>query len=85
MEFRLSRHAREETMRRQIPAAWLESTLENPQQVVSLGDKRILQSRFEVEGGRIYLVRAVLATDKEPPVVVTVYRTSKVDKYWRPE
>jgi len=33
----------------------------------------------------MYLLRAVVATDKEPPVVVTVYRTSKIEKYWRPE
>jgi len=26
-----------------------------------------------------------MARDKEPPVVVTVYRTSKIEKYWRPE
>jgi hypothetical protein len=31
----------------------------------------------------MYLVRAIIATDKEPPVVITVYRTSKVQKYWR--
>ena len=35
--------------------------------------------------GKMYLLRAVVATDKNPPVVVTVYRTSKVEKYWRPE
>jgi hypothetical protein len=33
----------------------------------------------------MYLLRAVVATEKEPPVVVTVYRTSKIEKYWRPE
>jgi hypothetical protein len=33
----------------------------------------------------MYLVRAVVAMDKDPPVVVTVYRTSKVEKYWRPQ
>jgi hypothetical protein len=26
-----------------------------------------------------------VAAEKEPPVVVTVYRTSKVEKYWRPK
>jgi len=31
----------------------------------------------------MYLVRVVVAMGKDPPVVVTVYRTSKVEKYWR--
>lgn len=31
----------------------------------------------------MYLVRAIIATDKEPAVLVTVYRTSKIEKYWR--
>jgi len=33
----------------------------------------------------MYLLRAVVATEKEPPVVVTVYRTGKIEKYWRQE
>jgi hypothetical protein len=33
----------------------------------------------------MYLLRAVVATDKEAPVVVTVYRTSRIEKYWGPE
>jgi hypothetical protein len=82
----ISRHAKEEMLRRQIPREWLESVLENPQQrVPQPGGKEILQSRLASEDGKMYLLRAVVAADKEPPVVVTVYRTSKIEKYWRPE
>jgi DMSO/TMAO reductase YedYZ molybdopterin-dependent catalytic subunit len=35
--------------------------------------------------GTMYLLRAVVAADKDPPVLVTLYRTSKIEKYWRPE
>jgi hypothetical protein len=31
----------------------------------------------------MFLLRAMVATDVEPHLVVTVYRTSKVGKYWR--
>lgn len=86
MKCLVSRHAEEEMARRQIPRQWLESVLENPQQrIPQPGGKEILQSRLESGDGRMYLLRAVVATDKEPPVVVTVYRTSKIEKYWRPE
>ncbi len=31
------------------------------------------------------LIRVVLDIDREPSEVVTVYRTSKIEKYWRNE
>ncbi len=37
------------------------------------------------EPGKLYLVRAFVDIDREPPEVVTVYRTSKISKYWREE
>ena len=32
-----------------------------------------------------YLVRVFVDIDREPAEVVTVYRTSKIGKYWRTE
>ena len=31
-----------------------------------------------------YLLRVMVEESKQPPVVVTVYRTSKISKYWSP-
>ncbi len=31
----------------------------------------------------MYLLRAVVADDQEPVTVVTVYKTSRIEKYWR--
>ena len=77
MKFRLSRHAEEEMVRRQIPRAWVESVLENPQQRVPQSEnKEVLQSRIESEDGKMYLLRAVVAHGQ---------RAAKVEKYWRPE
>ena len=83
MEFLISRHAEEELLRRSIPRESLLSVLATPEQrIVQSGGKEIFQSRFTFEGGKMYLLRAVLAWDKSPPVVITVYRTSKIEKYW---
>jgi len=72
--------------RRQIPEGWLNSLLDAPEQrIPQPGDTEVLQSRFATPSGRIYLLRAVVTTGQEPAVVVTVYRTSKIEKYWRPE
>jgi hypothetical protein len=72
--------------RRKIPQEWLDSVLASPQQrIPEPGGKEIFQSLLSTEDGTLYVLRVVVATDKEPPVVVTVYRTSKIEKYWRPE
>jgi len=70
MTFTLSRHAQEEIQRRAIPLALLESVLQHPQQVVPAQG-----------GGRIFLLRAIVADNVDPAIVVTVYRTSKISKY----
>ncbi len=86
MKQQLSRHAEDEMARRQIPRAWVESVLDDPNQRIQQSAlMEILQSRFAAENGKMYLLRAVVATDKDRPVVVTIYRTSKIEKYWRPE
>ncbi len=82
-KFKLSGHAQEELQRRGIPLALLESVLEQPQQVVpEQGGKKAYQSQLDF-GGRLFLLRVIVAADVDPAVVVTVYRTSKIGKYWR--
>lgn len=86
MSPRLSRHAESEVERREIPKDWLSSVIEAPEQRIQQpGGIEIWQSRFTSGDGKIYLLRAVVAAGKVPPTVVTVYRTSKIEKYWRPE
>ena len=84
MKFKISQHALDEIKRRGIPFPFVESVLEAPQQIVSeYGGKKAYQSQVDFGGGKIFLVRAIVDDEVEPAMVVTVYRTSKVDKYWR--
>jgi len=81
MEFVLTDHARAEAQRRQISLEWIESTLARPEQVMQGSNRRkVFQSRV-VAAGKAYLVRLVVEDWRQPPVVVTVYRTSKIEKY----
>jgi len=34
--------------------------------------------------GRTFLLRIIVDDTVEPAMVVTLYRTSKIDKYWKP-
>ncbi len=43
--------------------------------------REVVHSRIEFAGRR-YLVRVFVEVDRSPVEVVTVYRTSKIDKYW---
>ncbi len=62
----------------------LDSVLENPQQVVpEYGGRKAYQSKLDFGGGKIYLLRAVVTDLVDPGTVVTVYRTSRIDRYWR--
>ena len=45
----------------------------------------IYQSRFLFENGKMYLAPVVVDEGEWPPVVITGYRTSKIEKYWSAE
>ena len=83
MKFRLSNHAEKELIRRRIPRSMVESVLNNPQQVVEEDNGRHAYQSQVSFSGRIFLLRIIVADEVDPAVVVTLYRTSKVTKYWR--
>lgn len=68
--------------RRGIPRDLLEPVLAAPEQKVpELGGVVCYQSKVTMDG-KVYLLRAMVNETANPPVVVTVYRTSKIEKYW---
>jgi hypothetical protein len=84
MTFEISRHAREEMERRAIPLNIVETVLQNPQQIVDeYGNKKAFQSIMDIGTGKDYLVRVIVNDTLDPARVITVYKTSKVKKYWR--
>jgi hypothetical protein len=84
MSFYISRHAEEELERRGIPRLFLDLVLQNPQQIVEDRDgRKAYQSQLEFENGKTYLVRAIVSENTNPAIVLTVYRTSQITRYWR--
>ncbi len=84
-KYHLTDHAKLEMARRQITEAEVEQVLSAPEQFEVVAPSReIYQSRIVwSKRGKTYLLRVVVDIDREPPEVVTVYRTSKIGKYWR--
>jgi hypothetical protein len=63
--------------------AWYAAFLAAPEQRHAARPGRdVLQSRIGV-AGKTYLLRVFVDVDRQPAEVVTVYRTSRVGKYWR--
>ena len=84
-DYTFTDHARREMQRRSLHEELVRSVLSAPGQrwPVRAG-RHVLQSRLELDDPpKAYLVRVFVDVDRIPAEVVTVYRTSKVDKYWR--
>lgn len=84
-DFKFTNHALNEMARRQISEENVTDVLANPEQTEIVRDGRaVYQSRIKIgEPPKTYLVRVFVDIDPKPPFVVTVYRTSKIQKYWR--
>ena len=80
-------HARFEIDRRGMSEDIVRSVLMRPEQSEeALPGRMILQSRVSMGSPtRVYLVRVFVDVNRDPPEVVTAYRTSKLPKYWRVE
>jgi hypothetical protein len=80
MVYVFSHHALEQMEKRGINKATVESVLKNPDQITTHDDLNVFQ-RIERIDRKLFLIRVFLNMRKFPNVVVTVYRTSKIEKY----
>jgi hypothetical protein len=84
-DFVFTNHALTEMARREITQEDVRTVLANPEQMQMVREGRaVYQAKFDVsEPPKTYILRVFLDIDRKPPYVVTVYRTSKIEKYWR--
>ena len=81
----ITEHALVEARRRGIGEAIVHDVARQPEQTVEarLG-REVRQSRVaNPASGKLQLVRVVVDLEGESDTIVTVYRTSKIAKYWR--
>ena len=84
MYFKFSKHAEEQMVRRSLERSIVESVLLKPEQVVmdeNDEDIAIYQSIVE-DGDILFLYRVFVNTKVQPNVIVTLYKTTKIDKYY---
>jgi len=84
-EFVFTDHALTEMVRREIGQDDVRAVLAEPEQTEMVREGRaVYQAKREMnEPSKTFLLRVFVDIDRKPPYVVTVYRTSKIEKYWR--
>ncbi|NEQ66353.1 MAG: DUF4258 domain-containing protein [Symploca sp. SIO2D2] len=84
MTYKLSLHAQEQLNKRQISLSIIESVINSPKQIILQSDgTKAYQSQLDFGSGKNYLLRIIINDNVEPMLVVTVYKTSQINKYWR--
>ncbi len=82
-EYVVTEHAAFEMKRRSIDDATLRRVLATPEQRDSIRPGRdVLQTRVTIDD-REFLIRVFVDIDRTPANVVTVYRTTRIRKYWK--
>ena len=83
-EIKISEHASGQALRRGLrETTVLDVARATEQRIAIRPGREIRQSRITLPaGGKLYLVRVVVDTGAQADTVVTVYRTSRIDKYW---
>ncbi len=84
-DFVFTDHALNEMARREIIQEDVRAVLSNPEQMEIVREGRAVYQARRVRGQppKTYILRVFVDIDRKPPYVVTVYRTSKIEKYWR--
>lgn len=84
MNIRITHHANFEAKRRRIAEEQIKSVVQNPQQQLpSKKGRVILQNKYYDEMERKEMLLRVIGLESSGTFsVVTVYKTSKVFKYW---
>jgi len=84
-EYLYSSHALEQMNLRGVSKSMVESILLKPDQHKERDDLTIFQSICTEDTGEPFLVRVFVNEKKVPNLIVTVYKTSKIQKYYESE
>lgn len=81
INFRFSGHALNQIRNRGLSLPVIESILADPDLVSKDPADVSVYQKIVLENNKLYLYRVFVNVIKEPPVVITAYKTSKTDKY----
>lgn len=81
---RFTPYAEAKMQKRRLPRHLVERAVASPQQLLEEDYRKVAQSRYtDSETGKEYLLRVIYEQVGDDALVITAYRTSKIQKYWR--
>mgnify|MGYP001560763918 CR=1 FL=1 len=85
MKYKLLPHLERQAREREINLKIIKDTITNQQQIVpEPKGLKIAQSKYyDKEKNKDYLIRIIFREEKDLRIGVTVYKTSKIKKYWK--
>ena len=69
--------------RRQISLEQVESLMNHPDQIVEAHGGLVCYQCLSTKNGKPSLLRAIINDASNPKNIVTIYRTTKIKKYWK--
>lgn len=81
MDYKLSKHALLRLKARNISKENVFDVLHEPSSVIAQDESITVYSKLVNEGSKVYLYRVFVNTTKNPYLVITAYKTSKLEKY----
>lgn len=81
MEYIFSKHALDQMIRREISKEQVHSILKHPDFIGIQDSGTKVYSKILTENSNNYLYRVFVNELKKPSVIITVYKTSKTNKY----
>ena len=85
-KYKLTEHAKEEIIRRQISLNMMEEVITNPQSIVpATNNRKCYQKVYTLENQKKYLIRIITEEKRGQLLIVTGYKTSKIGKYIKEE
>jgi len=81
MTIEFSNHALRQMEARSIAKEIILSVIQQPDHIVKQDQSTTIFTRLIDEHEKRYLYRVFVNTAKKPPLIITAYKTSKIDKY----
>ena len=86
MKYIFSQHAEEQLVRRGIDRDLVMAVIENYEEAVEDDEQDVVVYQSIIkEMGQLFLLRVFVNKNKQPMVIVTLYKTTKISKYYEGE
>jgi len=80
-KIKFSKHAFERMKQRKITQKQVNAIIQKPDSIIKTENRIIYQALIKSDNKKTYLYRVFVNTKQDPNIVITVYKTSKSEKY----